>query len=94
MGQWMKVVVRLGALFAGIALSFAPALVSVMVVETSFDAETWIKNKEPIRIRFDRIPDPAEGKVAIFIGDTDLSSQSSCPFSRQRITPSSGPVIR
>ncbi|MDP3938784.1 MAG: hypothetical protein Q8R92_11725, partial [Deltaproteobacteria bacterium] len=47
----------------------------VTVVETSFDAETWIENKEPIRVRFDRMPDPAEGRIAIFIGETDLSSQ-------------------
>ncbi|MDP3940581.1 MAG: hypothetical protein Q8R92_20910, partial [Deltaproteobacteria bacterium] len=66
MDQWMKAAVRLGVLFAGIALSFSPALASVTVVETSFDAETWIENKEPIRVRFDRMPDPAEGRIAIF----------------------------
>lgn len=75
MALWMKTAAVAICLSLSATFLPLPAFAAISVVETSFDGETWIKRGEPIRIRFDRIPDPSEGKIAIFIGETDLSSQ-------------------
>ena len=75
MGLWMK---RVAAGF-GVTVLVCPLTASaaeqVSVSATSFQSETWIKPTEPIRIKLDRMPSAKEGKIAVFIGGTDVTSQ-------------------
>ena len=76
MYPWMKTLVAACALPALLCLQPAAALgASVSVIETSFDSDTWIKPTEKIRIKFDRLPDASEGKLAILVNQSDLTSQ-------------------
>lgn len=75
MALWMKrVAAGCGAVLLACPI-VASAAEPVVVTSTSFRGETWIKPTEPVRIRLDHMPSPKEGRIAVFIGGTDVTSQ-------------------
>src|SRR5262245_44275716 len=64
--------VRLGAAALAVALQQAPAM-AVEIRGADF-AERWVAPDAELRVRFARLPDPAEGQLAFLDGAADVSA--------------------
>jgi hypothetical protein len=74
----MKSLTRLGihfilASFIGVLSQLAA--VAIEVQQTNIGGDAIIQPTDTIRFQFDRLPTPEEGRLAIFIGRTDITSQ-------------------
>ncbi len=52
----------------------APAAVPVMLKATNFADDKWLAVSDGISLGFDRIPDPAEGFLKVFVDNIDMSA--------------------
>ncbi|MEX0272252.1 hypothetical protein AB3R30_24330 [Leptolyngbyaceae cyanobacterium UHCC 1019] len=63
------IVAPLACLFAQLAVA------QVKIQQSNFSERTVIQPTSELRLKLDRLPTPAEGKLAFFIGRTDVTSQ-------------------
>src|SRR5262245_15196494 len=64
--------VRLGAAALAVALQQAPAM-AVEIRGADF-AERWVAPDAELRVRFARLPDPADGQLAFLDGAADVTA--------------------
>jgi hypothetical protein len=74
----MKSFTQLGIHFIIVALTWLSGqlvAVAIEVQQTNVGENVIVQPTDAIRFQFDRLPTPEEGKLAVFIGRTDMTSQ-------------------
>jgi hypothetical protein len=66
---WISILV--GTALAVLSSQAASAQVPV-ILGTNFDSE-WLRREGELRIQLDRMPDPGTGRLAVFVGHTDVT---------------------
>ena len=51
------------------------ALAALEIIDINFGAGKWVSPDEPLKFKLNRLVKPEEGKLAIFVGQTDVTSQ-------------------
>jgi hypothetical protein len=70
-GKW---VLGVGFLFCFFLAGAGSALASIEIVDINFGGGKWVNPDEPLKLKLNRLAKPEEGRLAVFIGQMDITS--------------------